>query len=119
MSAVPELLSSMRLAPSTRIVCPDCSYERKKSNEKDLAIHETHDGWKYYCHHCMSSGFVAFNKTNYRKAENNVIPMRTLDTSKLQTQHYDFLKSRGISAKTAEIMQLFPAEKYFPAVYKE
>jgi len=46
-----------------------------------------------------SSGFVPLHKTTtYRRAENNVIPMRTLDTTKLQTQHYDFLKTRGISA---------------------
>jgi twinkle protein len=119
MSAVPELLSSMRLASSQRIACPDCSYERKKHNEKDLAIHETSDGWRYYCHHCMSAGFVPFEKTNHRKSEKaKVIPIRTLDTSKLQTQHYDFLKSRGISAETAEVMQLFPAQKYFARLGK-
>jgi len=122
MSAVPELLSSMRLASSQRIACPDCSYERKKSNEKDLAVHETNDGWRYYCHHCMSAGFVPFKpfqKINHRKTEsNNVIPIRTLDTTKLQTQHYDFLKSRGISQQVADEMQLFPAEKYFARLGK-
>ena len=118
MSAVPELLSSMRLASSDRIACPDCSHERKKYNEKDLAVHETSDGWRYYCHHCMASGFVPFQKTTYRKAENNVIPLRTLDTSKLQTQHYDFLKSRGISQQVADEMKLFPAEKYFKRLGK-
>jgi len=104
MSAVPELLSSMRLAPSTRIACPDCSHERKKYNEKDLAIHEKHNGWKYHCHHCFAGGFVPFQKPTYRKVENNVIPMRTLDTTKLQAQHYNFLKTRGISERVADEM---------------
>jgi twinkle protein len=110
----------MHLGASTRIACPDCSYERKKTNEKDLAIHETHDGWKYYCHHCMSSGFVPFQKTNHRRTERtNVIPMRTLDTTKLQTQHYDFLKTRGISERIADEMKLFPAEKFFQRLEKK
>ena len=120
MNAVAELISSMHLGASTRIACPDCSYERKKTNEKDLAIHETHDGWKYYCHHCMSSGFVPFQKTNHRRTERtNVIPMRTLDTTKLQTQHYDFLKTRGISERIADEMKLFPAEKFFQRLEKK
>jgi twinkle protein len=44
--------------------------------------------------------------------------MRTLDTTKLKTQHYDFLKSRGISPSIADEMQLFPAEKYFKRLDK-
>jgi twinkle protein len=120
MSAVAELISSMHLGASTRIACPDCSYERKKTNEKDLVIHEKSDGWTYYCHHCMSSGFVPFQKTNYRKSERaNVIPIRTLDTTKLQTQHYDFLKTRGISERIADEMKLFPAEKFFQRLEKK
>jgi len=120
MSAVPELISSMHLGASARIRCPDCSYERKKSNEKVLVIHEKSDGWAYKCHHCDSHGFVPFNKTNHRKIERtNVIPMRTLDTTKLQAQHYDFLKTRGISERTADEMKLFPAEKYFQRLEKK
>jgi twinkle protein len=116
MNSVSELVSSLRVDTTQRIACPDCSQDRKKYNMKDLVIDRKTDGWGYYCHHCQSAGFVPFkkytNQPTYR-AENNVIPMRTLDTSKLQTQHYEFLKSRGISEKTAEKMKLFPAEKYF------
>ena len=69
MNAVAELISSIHVGASKRVACPDCSYERKKSNEKDLVIHEKSDGWTYYCHHCMSSGFVPFQKTNHRKID--------------------------------------------------
>ena len=109
MSAVEQLVSSLHVDTTDRVVCPDCSPERKKYNLKELAIDATNDGWRYYCHHCGSNGFVSSKKTTYRRAENNVIPMRTLDTTKLQAQHYDFLKSRGISAQTAENMQLLPS----------
>jgi twinkle protein len=119
MSAVEQLVSSLHVDTTDRVVCPDCSPERKKYNLKELAIDATNDGWRYYCHHCGSNGFVSSKKTTYRRAENNVIQMRTLDTTKLETQHYDFLKSRGISAKTAEIMQLFSAEKYFQRLEKK
>lgn len=119
MTAVEQLVSSLHVDTSERVLCPDCSPERKKHNIKELAIHATNDGWKYYCHHCGSNGFVRSNKPTYRKVENNVIPMRTLDTTKLQTQHYDFLKTRGISERVADEMKLFSAEKYFQRLNKK
>jgi len=120
MNSVAELVSSLHVPDQARVACPECSYERKKYNQKDFDITAKADGWKYHCHHCKIGGFVPLNKTTtYRRAESNVIPMKTLDTTKLQTQHYDFLKTRGISAETAEIMQLFPAERYFQRLEKK
>jgi len=114
--SVAEVVSSIYIDDSKRVVCPECSYERKKSNQKDLAIHRKSDGYAYYCHHCGTNGFVPFktysNKPIYR-SENNVIPMKAPVIEKLQTQHYEFLKSRGISEKIADEMKLFPAQKYF------
>jgi twinkle protein len=118
MNAVAELVSSLHVPDHKRVACPECSYERKKYNETDLDIIAQADGWKYHCHHCKIGGFVPFYKTNYRKAESNVIPLRTIDTSKLKTQHYDFLKSRGISQQVADDMKLFSAEKYFKRLGK-
>ena len=118
MSSVAELVLSLHVPDQARVACPECSHERKKYNEKDLDILAKADGWKYHCFHCDIGGFVPFYKTNHRKAESNVIQMRTLDTTKLKTQHYDFLKSRGISPSIADEMQLFPAEKYFKRLDK-
>jgi twinkle protein len=120
MSAVEQLVSSLHVPDSIRVACPECSHERKKYNQKDFDITAKADGWKYHCFHCHIGGFVPFSKTTtYRRAESNVIPMRTLDTTKLQAQHYDFLKTRGISERTADEMQLFPAEKYFQRLEKK
>jgi twinkle protein len=114
--SVAEVVSSIYIDDSKRVVCPECSYERKKSNQKDLSIHRKSDGYAYYCHHCGTNGFVPFktysNKPIYR-SENNVIPMKAPVIEKLQTQHYEFLKTRGISEKIADEMKLFPAQKYF------
>jgi twinkle protein len=120
MNSVAELVSSLHVPDQARVACPECSYERKKYNQKDFDITAKADGWKYHCHHCKIGGFVPLNKTQtYRRAESNVIPMRTLDTTKLQTQHYDFLKTRGISERIADEMKLFPAEKYFQRLEKK
>jgi twinkle protein len=120
MNSVAELVSSLHVPDQARVACPECSYERKKYNQKDFDITAKADGWKYHCHHCKIGGFVPLNKTTtYRRAESNVIPMRTLDTTKLQTQHYDFLKTRGISERIADEMKLFPAEKYFQRLEKK
>ena len=111
MNAVADLVSSLHIDTTKRVQCPSCSSERKKYGSKDLAIHSTNDGWRYFCHHCNIAGFVPF-KTQ-RKTELNVIPLRKFESTKLQSQHYDFLKTRGISEQTADSMKLFPAEKYF------
>jgi len=114
MNAVAEFVSSLHVDSHLRVVCPNCSKDRKKSHLKELNIDRKEDVWVYYCQHCQIKGAVPFKtyKPTYR-AENNVHPIRNLETTKLENKHFDFLKSRGISANTAEKMQLFPAEKYF------
>ncbi len=122
MNAVAEVISSLYVDDGKRVVCPECSHERKKSNQTDLAIHRKPDGYVYYCHHCMAKGFVPFkthsNKPTYR-SEQNVIPLKSVPITKLQPQHYEFLKSRGISEKIADEMKLFPAQKYFQRLNKQ
>ena len=122
MNSVAQVVSSLYVDDGVRVVCPECSAERKKSNQKDLAIHRKPDGYAYYCHHCMAKGFVPFktysNKPTYR-SEQNVIPLKSVPITKLQPQHYEFLKSRGISEKIADEMKLFPAQKYFQRLNKQ
>jgi len=77
------------------------------------------DGWGYYCHHCGVSGFVPFKKFEVIRLERNVIPLKQNPTTKLEQRHYEFLKSRGISAQTADAMKLFPAQKYFQRLNKQ
>jgi hypothetical protein len=122
LNAVAELISSLHVPNHARVACPECSHERKKYNQKDLDIITKPDGWKYYCHHCQAGGFVPFNSNNFKpipRMEQNVIPIRKFEETKLQPQHYDFLKTRGISEQTADAMKLFPAEKYFQRLNKK
>ena len=120
MSALKQLVETLHVDKRTRVACPDCSHERKKPNEKDLEITPKDDAWVYYCHHCQATGNVLFknysNKPNYM--ERNVIPLRSYEPTSLETQHYDFLKSRGISPQTADAMKLFSAKKYFSKLGK-
>jgi twinkle protein len=122
MNAVAEFVSSLHVDSHLRVVCPSCSKDRKKSYLKELDISRKDDGLVYYCHHCGVNGFAPFknhsSKPRYR-AENNVHPIRTFESTKLENKHYDFLKSRGISQMTAEKMKLFPAEKYFQRLNKK
>jgi twinkle protein len=123
LNAVAELISSLYIDDSQRVACPNCKAERKKPNQKDLAIHRKNEGLVYHCHHCGIGGIVP-NKTYpskpiYRK-EQNVIPLKQMPTlNKLQPQHLDFLKSRGISERVADEMKLFSASKYFQRLNKE
>ena len=104
MNAVAELVSSLHVPDHKRVACPECSYERKKYNETDLDIIAQADGWKYHCHHCKIGGFVPFYKTNYRKAESNVIPLRTIDTSKLETQTDPVILGMTVLGKIRQII---------------
>jgi len=120
LNAVAELVSSLHVELTKRVACPECSHQRKKYNMKDLAIIAKADGWQYHCHHCQTGGFVPFKSNNLKqRTENNVIPMRKFEEIKLQPQHYNFLKSRGISEQTADDMKLFPAEKFFQRLNKK
>ena len=122
MNAVANFVSSLHVPVSDRVICPECSHERKKHNMKDLAIDATSNGWLYHCHHCQAKGFVPFQNNNFKpipRMEKNVIPLRKFEEIKLLPQHYEFLKTRGISESTADEMKLFPAEKYFQRLEKK
>ena len=122
-NAIEHLVASLQVDVVQRVACPDCSDERSKRNDKDLVIHRKSDAWVYNCHHCMASGFVLFKSHQQTKPihrqEHNVIPLRTFEQTGLQDQHMAFLKTRGISDKTAIEMKLFSANKYFGRIAKQ
>lgn len=104
-----------RVETTGRVVCPDCAHERKKRNQKDMTVTRTNDGWKYQCHHCGSNGFIKDKNNTEFKVINfpSAVQVKPIEFNALQPQHYDFLKSRGISETTAKEMKLFAAEKWF------
>jgi hypothetical protein len=71
------------------------------------------------------NGFNPFKNNNFKpiprmeNSMNTVVAIRKFEEIKLQPQHYDFLKTRGISEQTADDMKLFPAEKYFQRLNKK
>ena len=121
-SAIDQLVASLEVETSQRAACPECSGERSKRTDKDLAIHRKERGWTYHCHHCHIGGFVFFPSTHIRpikRQEQNVIPLRTFQQTQLEPQHFAFLKARGISEQTALDMKLFAANKYFNRLQKQ
>jgi len=121
-SGIDHLVASIAAHKPERAVCPECSDERSKKGDKDLAIHPKERGWTYHCHHCHVGGFVHF-PSNYiqppKRQEQNVIPIRAFQQTQLEPQHFAFLKARGISEQTALDMKLFAANKYFNRIQKQ
>lgn len=115
---------------STRIACPDCSVDRKKSGSRDCVITKKLDGGLvYFCHHCgakgsvqKKGGSVKLNKFKQETIDTGLTEiMKDVSVRKgaLSKDHYDYLQSRGISKETAKKAQLFAAEKYFNRLGKK
>jgi len=98
-----------------RMACPYCSSERKKANAKDMKVSMTEDGAiVYHCHHCAAHGSVQpKSKFKLIKQERQVAQAIQVQKTDLQSYHYDYLSSRGISQATADKMGLFAANKFF------
>ena len=111
---IEALVAETRFNDSTRVICPFCTPTRRKQNLKDMTLTRKDDGAVvYHCHHCYAAGSVQPKETQL-----SVVPARTIVNNRLTALHYDFLKSRGISQKTADTMRLFSAEKFFSRLSK-
>ena len=105
-----EFVDQFHFNESTRVACPYCSAERRKSNQKDMTLTRKTDGAVvFHCHHCQTSGSVQPQQERILSA----VPNPTIVSNKLQDQHYAWLATRGISPATADKMKLFASEKYF------
>jgi len=105
-----EFVDQFHFNESTRVACPYCSTERRKSNQKDMTLTRKPDGAVvFHCHHCQTNGSVQPQQERILSA----VPNPTIVSNKLQDQHYAWLATRGISHQTADKMKLFAAEKYF------
>jgi len=108
------LVAETHFNETTRVICPFCSPTRQKQNLKDMTLTRKGDGAVvYHCHHCYAAGSVQPKETHL-----SVVPARAIVNKRLTDQHYAFLKSRGISQKTADTMRLFSAEKFFSRLSK-
>jgi len=105
-----EFVDQFHFNESTRVACPYCSAERRKSNQKDMTLTRKLDGAVvFHCHHCQTNGSVQPQQERILSA----VPNPTIVSNKLQDQHYAWLATRGISKPTADKMKLFASEKYF------
>jgi len=110
-----EFVEQFHFNESTRVACPYCSAERRKSNQKDMTLTRKADGAVvFHCHHCQTSGSVQPQQERILSA----VPNPIIVSNKLQDHHYLWLATRGISPATADKMKLFAAEKYFSKLGK-
>ena len=90
-----------------RILCPECSQNRKKKNQKTLSLTRDGDSILYQCHHCQLSGVVNMNK---RIVPTKSVPAKLTPISIAKTgspipnkkSEIQMLKDRGISEATSE-----------------
>lgn len=112
---IEALVEQTRFNESTRVPCPFCSPERRKSNSKDMTLSRQDDGAVlYFCHHCDAQGSVQPR----RGIKLSAVPKPTIVSNGLKQHHYEWLKSRGISKETADKAKLFSAEKWFGRLNK-
>jgi twinkle protein len=110
-----EFVEQFHFNESTRVACPYCSTERRKSNQKDMTLTRKSDGAVvFHCHHCQTNGSVQPQQERILSA----VPNPIIVSNKLQDTHYAWLALRGISKQTADKMKLFAAEKYFSKLGK-
>ena len=103
---------------TARVQCPFCSSERKKSRLKEMTLTKKPDGAiLYYCHHCDANGSVQPTHQEYTKL--SAVPQPKILENALQTPHYEYLASRGISKETADKYKLFAGRKWFARLNKE
>ena len=111
MNEVQAYVSALHVSDTERVQCPNCSHQRKKHNSKDLQVTRMNDAWVYHCFHCQTSGNVQFQTQQRPEPKLSAVP--NIIQNDLQEAHFDFLKTRGISAATAQRMNVFAAEKWF------
>ena len=112
---IADLVDHTSFNDTTRVACPFCSPDRKKSNIKDMTLTRKQDGAVvYHCHHCSANGSV-----QPKERQLSVVPQQNIiKSNKLQASHYEYLESRGISPQTADKMKLFAADKFFSRLNK-
>ena len=112
---IAEFVEQFHFADTTRVACPYCSTERRKTTSKDMTLTRKQDGAVvFHCHHCQTNGSVQPQQERKLSA----VPSPTIVSNALEAHHYDWLSKRGISKPTADKMKLFAAEKYFSKLGK-
>ena len=100
-----------------RLVCRNCSHDRKKKNEKCLAVNG--ESGAYVCHHCGDSGILNTHKT-YTKKEKIQYNRQTLSNSTdLSDETLQWFSTRGITQDVIERNKITQKKESMPQVVKE
>ncbi len=97
------------LPSQSRMVCPACGPDRKKSHEKTLSVTLDGDSAVYFCHHCEAKGSAPLNAL-LEPEEVSVIPESV--SPKFTDSQREWLKSRCIPESTAERCGVKSGEVY-------
>lgn len=95
---------------TSRVECPMCANERRKTNKRDMQITLEGDSILYQCWHCGLSGKCSKDKAPVHKAA--VTPI-SLPKSSNQDLISEYLLSRGIHFVDVSDYQLVTGKKYF------
>lgn len=90
----------INITTTGRTICPECSSERKKSNDKCLSVTFKEDGIAYHCFNCNFSGVVPYEeRTRVRQIKSYTRPEKAV-TKKSDLELIQYVKTRGISEDT-------------------
>jgi twinkle protein len=85
----------------SRVECPACGPDRKKQGEKTLSVDIQGGFAVWLCHHCDSAGRTSVD-VEVMPEPVSIPQAEQPDTSGLSDQQVEWLKSRSISAETAD-----------------
>lgn len=102
--------------------CFNCSEDRKQANKNKKVLYVSTETGNYYCNHCNIKGRVDSDewiqsqhdyenkpipkKQPSQPKQNKQVSMKPFHTHPLTTKVLEYLKGRGISKKTAEVLKI-------------
>jgi twinkle protein len=98
---------------SKRVVCPECTPNRKKKKNKDLQYYAKNN--RAYCFHCSTT---FFEYKPYDKQKEYVVP-EWRNITKLSDKAVKWFTGRMISQQTLNLMQVFSDNEWMPQLEKE
>ena len=103
-----------------KIVCPLCSTNRKKKNDRTLSLRVERESILFNCWHCQASGSVAVEERVFRPKERNDMTLAVkFESGDLSDGTISWLKKRGISQETAEKVGVQSGTNYIRGLGKE
>ena len=96
------------LPNQSRMVCPSCGPDRKKSHEKTLSVTLDNDSAVYFCHHCEARGSASLS---IDPIEPPSVEPESVSSVFTDSQR-EWLESRGISEGTASRCGVKSGEVY-------